>query len=214
MAKAPIRDYVFAEVNKFLYLWPMKFTLFFFIMYSLSITPAFCQEDKDVNAVDTISLPELKFKKTIAFITPSVTIMVDYDNYMSTFNPWWKMYKKGRRGVERERKKGEYINPTYVPRYNLIDSMHTLLVTQVKERDTIYIEEFTFGRMGVGPGHDFSVDIDAKKCVILNKAGEPQRKIIRKRYAYQTDLLIGRGGRRYYFINSKSPFIAGTDWVS
>jgi hypothetical protein len=191
----------------------MKLTVFFFIIYSLSITPGFCQDEKDVIAVDTITLPELKFKKTIAYVTPTVTIMVDYDNYMATFKPFWKLHKKGMSSLRREERKGNYINPNSAPIYYLLDSMHTLLTTQVKEKDTIYIEEFTFGRMGIGSGHNFSVDIDAGKCIIFDKSGVLHRKIIRKKYAY-TKGLYGRGGRRYYFINGKNPFIEGWDWAS
>jgi hypothetical protein len=192
----------------------MKLTVYFFVICFLLITPGFCQDETNVNGIDTLYLPELKFKKTIAYITPSVTFMIDYDNFMKTFNAFWKMYKKGMRGHEREKKKGEYINPDYAPRYYLLDSMHTVLTTQVKERDTIYIENISFARKGIGPGHDFSIDIDAGKCVILNMSGVPQRKIIRKRIAWQKDLLNGWGGRKYYLLNSKSSFLSGTDWVS
>lgn len=192
----------------------MKLAVSVFIICLSFITSGFCQDEKDVKGIDTLHLPELKFKKTLAYITPSVTIMIDYDNFMTSFNAFWRMYKKGMKSGERAKKKGDYISPDYARCYYLLDSMHTVLLTQVKERDTIYIEDITFARKGIGPGHDFTIDIDAGKCIILNMSGVPQRKIIRKKISYQKDHLNGWGGRKYYLINSKSSFLEGTDWIS
>jgi hypothetical protein len=192
----------------------IKFSVFFFVLIPLCATRAAGQQPGGISAIDTLYLPEIKFVKTLAYSTGSTTILIDYNSFMVTFNSFWKMYKKGMRGLRRSEKKGEYVNPNYAPIFYLLDSMHTVLTTQVKQQDTVYIDEYTFLRKGIGPGHDFSVDVDARKCVILNGNNVPQRRIIRKKESYQRGPLNGWGGRKYYFLNSKTVFLSATDWVS
>src|SRR5688500_7026225 len=165
MAMDPIRGSAYAGVTEVVNnTYMMKCSVFFFVILMLFITPCLSQDEKDVKSVDTIHLPGIKFKKTLAYSLGSVTILIDYNSFMDSYNGFWKMYKKGMRGVKREQKKGEYINPDYAPRFYLLDSMRTVLTTQIKQKDTVYISDYTFGQVGIGSGHDFTVDIEARKC--------------------------------------------------
>ena len=183
------------------------------ILFSLFITQGHCQVEERIISTDTLRIQEVSFKRTLGFQTSTATIFIDYKKYKMSFDKFWGLYKKGLNDYKKDENEG-YVNPRWFKICSFLDSMHTFYATQMKLKDTIYIDEKIFINVGIGPGHDFTIEIENGECNIFDKEGHRHFLILKQSRSYQKDFLNGWGGRRYYFIKSPTPFISGTDWRS
>jgi hypothetical protein len=92
--------------------------------------------------------------------------------------------------------------------------MYHLVLSQAKLSDTLYIKSESFGQMDLGPGHDFSIDVESGNCAVKDDKGERHFMILRQRQSYQKDWLDGWDGRRYFIPGKKVSFLARTERIS
>jgi hypothetical protein len=165
---------------------------------------------------DTIILNDIAFKKTVAYRLDSVTILTDYEDFKKELYASWKHYRKGMKGMEKAKRKGDYINPEYEPRWRRIDSVFTLIQFQAKTQDTIFLQRSIFdeAKMAGSMSKFFPNLIDSKRCVVLDERNEIQRVIIRQKGSKSRDPLGSYGGRAYYLPGKSTWFVEARDWSS
>lgn len=189
-------------------------TLLLIILTILTFLQASSQKF-NVSSIDTLRLQNPIFKKTLRYETNLMTIFIDYEMFKQSFDKFWKQYQRGVKSyLKSEKKDPESVNKQWFKIWLFLDSMHVYFATQIKLGDTVSIKESTFARLGIGTGHSFDIQLENGQCSVLDKYGNFQSVIIRKREQYQRDFLDGWGGRRYYFLNSVNPFYSATDWRS
>ena len=172
------------------------------------------QAFKENFPTDTILLKDIRYDKVLAYKLNSVTVLVDYNSYIKAFQKFWKQYKIGMRSLRRSEKRGDVINPDYEPRYRFLDSLYKILRSQSLTSDTIYLNQSAFSKYDLGPGYDFTTDIDRGDCAIFDRNNNRHFIILRQEDAYQRDFLDGWGDFRYFLIGTKFNFITKTKWVS
>ena len=169
----------------------------------------------DKYTVDTFHLGQFFAKKIVAYEYNTVTFFVDYRDYLKMHTIFWKRYKEGMKSSKKEKEKGEYINPDYEPRWLLIDSVYKVLKLQVRLKDTIFLTQKIFDKVGLGPGNNFFADlIEKNKCAIIDKERKRQFLIIRQKGSWYRGHLDAWGGRRYFLPGVRDFFIDATDWIS
>lgn len=189
----------------------------FLLIGTLTIFFKAQSQDKyyDTYTVDTLTLTDINFKKVVSYKINSVTFLVNYDDYKKELYIYWKRYHDGMKGTKREKRKGEYINPDYEPRWRTFDSVYQLLKTQVKTQDTIYLNQKIFDKVGLGSLNNFFPDmIEKKNCAILDSDNKRHFIIIRHKGSKKTGNFTGTGGRIYFLPGDKKYFIGAMDWVS
>ena len=159
---------------------------------------------------DTIILQQINFKKVLAYNIGGATVLVDYDDFMKSFVPFWKKYKKGVQSLEKSKEE----NPSYVRRFNFLDATYKRLTAEIKAQDTVFISDISFRLADIGTSYDFTRKIEQGRCIVLDKNNIRQTFILRQKHSYQKGPLDGWGGRLYFISGQKEPFIRGTDWVS
>lgn len=163
---------------------------------------------------DTIFLKQLSLKKVLAYRIGEATILIDYNDFMKSFKPFWTKYKEGVRSLDRGKEKAFEENPWYVKRFIFLDSTYKRLNAQIKTQDTVFINDVSFKKADIGTPIDFARKIENGQCLVLNKTNENQLFILRQKYSFQRGPLDGWGGRLYFIPGENTPFISGTDWVS
>lgn len=163
---------------------------------------------------DTIKLRQINLKKILAYQIGNATILVDFEDFMKSFEPFLKKYKKGVRSLDRGKQKATEENPWYVKRYNFLHTTYKRLTTQIKTQDTVFINDALFMQADIGTSYDFVKKIEEGECVILDNNGKIQSFILRQKYSYQRGPLDGWGGRLYFIMGQLKPFIRGRDWIS
>jgi hypothetical protein len=166
------------------------------------------------NKTDTLNLKQLAFRKVIAYKINSVTILVDYNDFMKSFKPFWKKYRNEVRSLNRGKENAVEENPYYVKRFIFLDSTYKQLIRQVVAADTAYITQLSFEIADIGTSYNFIKKIEQGNCIILDNQNVRHFKILKQKYSYQKAPLDGWGGRLYFIAGQEKPFISGTDWVS
>jgi len=166
------------------------------------------------HTTDTIILRQLKFKKVVAYQIGNATILADYDNFMKSFRPFWKKYKKGVQSLDRGKLKAKEESPWYFRRFSFLDTTYKRLTSQILTQDTVFINDISFNLSDIGTSFNFVKNIEEGKCIILDSNNIIQPFILRQKYSYQKGLLDGWGGRLYFINGQPKPFIRGTDWIS
>ena len=190
---------------------PHIIILAFIFLTSVKVTA----QNYDANQpTDTINLPQLFFKKVLAYQVGNVTILADYNDFMKSFKPFWNKFKKGVRSLDRGKVKAIEENPWYVKRFKFLDATYKRLTEQIKTQDTVFINDISFMMADIGTSYDFVEKIEIGQCLVLNKSNERQSFILRQKYSYQRGPLDGWGGRLYFIPGQEKPFIRGRDWVS
>ena len=189
----------------------------FLLIWTLTFSCNAYSQDKyyDTYSVDTITLSEVHFKKVVSYKINSVTFLVNYDDYKSELYIYWKRYHDGMKGTKREKRRGEYINPTYEPRWKTFDSVYQILKTQVKSQDTVYLNQSIFDKVGLAALNNFFPDmIEKKNCAIIDRDNKLHYIIIRHKGSKKTGNFTGTGGRIYFLPGAKKYFIGAMDWIS
>ncbi|OQP61780.1 hypothetical protein A3860_31460 [Niastella vici] len=169
----------------------------------------------DTYTVDTITLTDIHFKKVVSYQINSVTFFVNYEDYKNELYICWKRYHDGMKGTKREKRRGEYINPDYEPRWKIIDSVYQLLKKQVTTQDTIFLTQKIFDKVGLGALNSFFPDmIEKNNCAIFGSDNKRHFIIIRHKGSKKTGNFTGTGGRVYFLPGQKKYFIGAMDWVS
>ena len=165
-------------------------------------------------SVDTLYLGQFSAKKVIAYKLQSVTFYMDYKDYLKDLSVFWKRYRKGMKGLRKEKAKGEYINPEYEPRWRVIDSVYRTIKNQYKTQDTIYVSQKPFDKVGLGCLAYLETQIEKGTCTIVDNKNIKQTIIIRRKEEWQRGYLEGWGGRKYFVPGQITPFYSATDWMS
>ncbi|MDB5252037.1 MAG: hypothetical protein JWP27_1206 [Flaviaesturariibacter sp.] len=76
-------------------------------------------------------LSSFKAKKTILYKLNSVTIAVDYSDFIKMYTVFWKRYKEGQKYIERAKKKGEYYNTNSTPMWTVLDSIYKVVTAEI-----------------------------------------------------------------------------------
>ena len=169
----------------------------------------------DNYTVDTLTLSDVSFKKVVSYKINSVTFLVNYNDYKKELHIYWKRYHDGMKGTEREKRRGEYINPDYEPRWRTLDSVYQLLKTQAKMQDTIFLDQIIFDKVGLGPLNNFFADmIEKNNCAIIDSDNKRHFIIIRHKGGKRTSNSSGYSGRLYFLPGNKYYFIAATDVIA
>ncbi len=168
----------------------------------------------DKYTTDTIRLKDFTAKKIVAYEIHSVTVYVNYDDYKKELYIFWKRYNEGIKEISKEKRKGEYINSDYKPRYKVIDSVYKLLNKQIKTSDTIYLSQKPFDKVGLRCLMDLDKQIEKGTCAITDNKNNKQYIIIRQKGEWYRGPLNAWGGRRYFLIGQTSYFLEATDWIS
>jgi hypothetical protein len=163
---------------------------------------------------DTLHLGQFTAKKIVAYKFPSVTIYVDYNDYLNSLKFFWKRYNDGMKGAKKEKAQGHYINPDYGPRWLLIDSIYQAIRRLSKTQDTIYISQNIFDKVGLRALMDFDVQIENGNCAIYDDKNIRQTIIIRQKGSWYRGPLAAWGGRRYFLQGAATYFYEATDWIS
>jgi hypothetical protein len=168
----------------------------------------------DKFTTDTIHLGQFRAKKIIVYKFQSVTFHVDYKDYLKSLKVFWKRYKDGMKYLIDGRKKGEYVNPEYEPRWLVIDSIYQTIKKLSKKQDTIYLTQKTFDKGGLRSLMDFDVQIEKGHCAIYNANNIQQTIIIKQKGSWYRGPLAAWGGRRYFLLGETNFFYEATDWIS
>jgi hypothetical protein len=190
----------------------MRSLLFLVTVLISSIT--FAQVPFDSYTSDTIRLPEFNTKKVVAYKLKQVTIYVNYQEFYKEFLPLYKRYKDGMKGTEKEKRRGEYINPEYEPRFRILDTTYRLLKTQEKLKDTIYLTQETFDKYQLREIIDLDKHIENGTCAITDNNNNRHYIVIRQKGSWYRGPLNAWGGRRYFLPGQTQFFLSGTDWIS
>ena len=188
--------------------------LLLIILTAFTWTNSFGQIPLDNYTVDTIHLLKFHAKKVVAYKLKQVTVYVSYQNFYKEFLPLYKRYKEGVKGIEKERKRGEYINPDYEPRFRILDSTYKFLKAQVKTADTVYLTQTTFDKYQLRELIDFDKHIEKGTCAITDNNKDPHYIIIRQKGSWYRGPLAAWSGRRYFLPGQTEFFLSGTDWIS
>lgn len=188
--------------------------LLFILLTTFTSTSIFGQVPLDQYTIDTIQLPVFYAKKIVAYKLSQVTVYVSYKDFYNEFLPRYKRYKDGVKDIEKERRKGKYINPDYEPRFRILDSTYKFLKTQVKIADTVYLTQTTFTRYQLRELIDFDKHIEKGTCAITDNKGKRHYVIIRHKGYWYRGPLEAWGGRRYFLPGRTEFFLSGTDWIS
>lgn len=162
---------------------------------------------------DTFFLKNLEIKKVIAYRINSVTILVDYDDFMKTFTSIWKECKARVKILDKDEGYDFAGIPGNRTRFHFLDTTYQNIKRQINNNDTVYIDDSSFRFADAGHGYLFDQAIEIGRCIILAKNHKRQSVILRQKYSYQKDVLNGWGGRLYFFSSDKTPFLKATDWV-
>src|SRR3954470_3964903 len=101
------------------------------VILQFSLDNSLCgQAFKENFPTDTIQLKDVRYNKVLAYKFNSVTILVDYKNYIKALKQFWEQYKTGMRSIRRSEKRGDLINPDYEPRFRFLDSLYKALRSQ------------------------------------------------------------------------------------
>jgi hypothetical protein len=180
----------------------------------------FCKaqsQDKyyDTYTVDTLTLSDNSFKKVVSYKINSVTFLVNYDDYKKELYIYWKRYHDGMKGTKREKRRGDYINPDYEPRWRTIDSVYQFLKTRTKSQDTIFLNQRMFDKVGLGALNNFFPDmIEKNNCAIFDSENKRHFIIIRHKGGKRTGNSSSYGGRLYFLPGNKQYFIGTTDVIA
>jgi len=188
-----------------------------FLLILLSWKSSFSQtgtKKTDHFTIDTLHLGQFTAKKMVAYKYHSVTIFVDYKDYLASIKVFRKRYKKGMKDIKWAKAKGEYINPDYEPRWLVIDSVYNTIQEQSKVQDTIYLTQAIFDKVGLGPLMDFDIYIENGHCIIFDQKNIRQTIIIRQKCSWYRGPLEAWGGRKYFLPGSAQEFYVATDWIS
>ena len=150
----------------------------------------------------------------VAYRVNSVTILVDYTDFMKTFIPIWKNFKGRVKALGKEEGNDFAGIPGDRTRFRFLDTTYQNIQRQINTNDTAYLDDLSFRLADMGHGYHFDKIIEKGNCIIIDKNHNRQTTILRQKYSYQKDMLNGRGGRLYFFSGDKTPFLKGTDWVS
>ena len=180
----------------------------------LTACKCFAQNFNPSSTTDTIKLKNINFKKVLAYKINSATILVSYEDFMKAFVPFWKKYKRGVRSLNRGKLNAMKENPSWVRRFIFLDSTYKRLTAQIKTRDTVYINQWSFALADIGTSYDFVGKIEEGSCIVLDGDNVRQAFVLMQKYSYQKGFLDGRGGRLYFINGQQKPFIRGTNWVS
>jgi len=172
------------------------------------------QTYNDSQKTDTFFLKNVEIKKVIAYRINSVTILVDYDDFMKTFTPIWKRFKGRVKSLNKDEGNDFAGIPGDRTRFRFLDTTYQNINRQIKTNDTAYLDDISFRFADMGHGYNFDKAIEMGKCIIIDKNHRRQTVILRQKYSYQKDVLDGWGGRLYFLPGDKTPFLKGTDWVS
>ncbi|MFT3935688.1 MAG: hypothetical protein QM726_18820 [Chitinophagaceae bacterium] len=134
--------------------------------------------------------------------------------FLSSFEKLYYRFKKGVRSIGKRREDALRENPSYVHRFDFLDSTHARLIQQVVSNDTVYINNYDFQLADIGTGYDFVDAIKKNKCIIIDNNKIRQYIILIQKYSQQKGMLDGWGGRLFFLPGKNQPFIAETDWVS
>jgi len=172
------------------------------------------QTYNDSLKTDTFFLKNIELKKVIAYRVSSVTILVDYDDFMKKFTPVWKKFKSQVKSLAKDEGYDYLGIPGDRRRFLFLDTTYQNIRRQINTNDTAYLDDISFRLADMGHGFNFDRAIEAGKCIILNKNHVQQNIILRQKYSHQKRWLEGWGGRLYFLPGDKTPFLSGTDWVS
>jgi hypothetical protein len=67
------------------------------------------QTFNEKSPTDTCILKDIKLKKVLADTINSVTILVNYRDFMESFIPLWRKFKVGVKSLDRGREKASYL---------------------------------------------------------------------------------------------------------
>ena len=168
----------------------------------------------DKYTTDTIKLKDFTVKKIVSYKINSVTVYVNYEDYIKEHYVFWKRYHDGMKETAKEKRKGENINSDYELRYKVIDSIYKLLRKEVKTSDTIYLTQETFDNVGLRCLMDLDKQIDKGTCAIVDDKNNRQYIIIRQKGSVYRGPLNAWGGRRYFLLGQPNYFFEATDWIS
>jgi hypothetical protein len=191
----------------------MRYRLLF-ILFIIKGSFSIAQTYDDSQKTDTFFLKNIELKKVIAYRVNSVTILVDYNDFMKTFTPLWKEFRRRVKSLAKDEGYNFMGIPGDRTRFHFLDTTYQNIMRQINITDTAYLDDNSFRFADMGHGFNFDRAIETGKCIIVNKDHLRQNIILRQKYSYQKGMLDGWGGRLYFLSGDKTPFIRGTDWVS
>jgi len=163
---------------------------------------------------DTIKLNMVSFTKSVAYRIDSVTILVEYDDFMKSFKPFWKLYQKNVAKGAKKKDPAKRTHLSYIRRAKFLDSIYQRLIVEITTRDTVYIEYASFAAADIGPAYDYVSKVEAGDCIILDQNGNRQLIVLKQYYSHQRGPLNGWGGWLYFILPHNKPFLTKTKWVS
>jgi len=188
--------------------------LLLFLVGILSVVTVLAQrQEREQVGFDTLHL-RLQAKKVVAYVTGTVTILVDYKDFSKEFYPFYKKNAKEMRGYYKEKRKGHAVNTNWEWMFPGLTAFYNAARSQAAISDTIRLEEVDLTRYGFGSAIRFDLLMDEGRCIIEDRAHFRHFMILRKRKAWQSGPLEGWGGRLYFLPGSTEPFYQGTDWRS
>ena len=186
----------------------------FFILFLIKGFFSVAQTYNDGQKTDTFFLKNIKIKKVIAYRIHSVTILVDYDDFMKTFTSIWKRFNRQVKSMSKDEGYDFMGIPGARTRFHFLDTTYQNIKRQINTNDTAYLDDISFGFADIGHGFYFDRAIETGNCIIIDKNHLRQNIIFRQKYSYQNGMLDGWGGRLYFLPGDKTPFLKGTDWIS
>jgi hypothetical protein len=172
------------------------------------------QQFNEKEPADTIHLHTVNWKKSVAYKIDSATILVEYSDFMKSFEPFQALYQKNVNKGRKQKNPAKQVSPYYIKRAAFLDSTYRRLTAESRLQDTVYINYMSFAMADIGTGFDFSSAVESGNCILLNQLNIRQAIVLRQFYAHQRGPLNGWGGWLYFIPGSKMPFLTKTKWSS
>ena len=193
---------------------------FFLILSIAGINSLQAQVDSyQITDCDTIELPDLLFKRTVALHFDEATILLDHDLFMKHLTAERKGLKKQIKTLERMIKRGtDYPAITssqlklYERQFAPVDS----LFASVKQSrlDTFHIDYRIFIKADLPFSGFLPSVIESKQCMVLDLKDHKQNVIIKKSGTMKTGQTTKVGSSFYFIFGAAKYFLSKMDWVS
>lgn len=201
-----------------LYIYVLRTTIMkiFFLILSISVVNSVQGqiESYKIAKNDTITIPDISFRRVAAFHFANVTILAGYDLFMKYLTTERKGLKKQIRVRERMIKRGNnYPGITlsqlksYQSQFVSVDSV--FIVAKRNKTDTFHVDYYK-----TSIGSFIPSAIENGQCVVLDSNNHKQKCIIKLSGSKKTGQMTAIGSSFYFIPGTTKYFLSKMDWVS
>ena len=193
---------------------------FFLILSIAGINSLQAQVDSyQITNSDTIELPDILFKRTVALHFDEATILLDHDLFMKHLTAERKGLKKQIKTLERMIKRGtDYPGITssqlrsYQRQYAPVDS--EFAIVKQSRLDTFHVDYKIFIKADLRFDYFLPSAIESKQCMVLDLSNHKQNVIFKISGSKKTGQMTAVGSSFYFIPGATKYFLSKMDWVS